>query len=69
VGEIIRRLEGRLAVREAGPAETAPGKVAVRLLNDKLTSATEAVLNEMTLEELLEHVSRATSRTEGMYYI
>lgn len=69
VGDLIRRLEGRLAVKESGPAETAPGKVAVRLINDKLTAATDVVLDEMTLEELLEHVSRATSRTEGMYYI
>lgn len=70
IGELIRRLEGRLAIKETGPmGESVPTKIAVRLLNDKLTDATDRVLNEMTLEELLEHVQRASSRSDTMYYI
>jgi Rrf2 family protein len=69
VGDIIRRLEGRLTLKEqAGPAELSPGEAAVRLLNRKLTEATDAVLDDMTLEELLEQVSRATGH-QSMYYI
>src|SRR5438874_6701918 len=45
VGDLIRRLEGRLTLKESGPpvAELSPGKVAVRLINEKLTAATEDV--------------------------
>ena len=70
VGDLIRRLEGRLTVKEAGPTtDQSPGKVAVRLINDKLTDATDQVLDTMTLEELVEHVNRATSTSQEMYYI
>ena len=70
VGELIRRLEGRLTLKEIGPHnETSPGKIAVRLINDKLTSATEEVLDNMTLEELTEHVNRAGNLQQSMYYI
>jgi Rrf2 family protein len=70
VGDLIRRLEGRLTLKEgSSPAEASPGKVAVRLINEKLTQATDDVLDNMTLEELLEHVNRATSATQAMYYI
>lgn len=70
VGDIIRRLEGRLTIKEPeGPAETSPGKIAVRLLNEKLTDATDDVLDKMTLEELMEQVGRAGSGQTAMYYI
>lgn len=70
VGDLIRRLEGRLTLKEAAPtAEQSPGKIAVRLINDKLTDATDNVLDTMTLEELLEHVNRAGSQSQEMYYI
>ena len=70
VGDLIRRLEGRLSVKDPIPAsELSPGKVAVHLLNDKLTEATDDVLDKMTLEELVEHVGRATSVQQAMYYI
>lgn len=69
VGEIIRRLEGRLTISEpAPPAEQSPGKVAVRLINQKLTDAMDDVLDRLTLEELMEHVTRAGSQ-QTMYYI
>jgi Rrf2 family protein len=70
VGDLIRRLEGRLTVKEAAPTtEQSPGKLAVRLINDKLTDATDQVLDAMTLEELVEHVNRASSTNQEMYYI
>jgi Rrf2 family protein len=70
VGDIIRRLEGRLTLKEQEPTtETSPGKVAVRLINQKLTEATDEVLDNMTLEELLEHVTRVTTGQQAMYYI
>lgn len=70
VGDIIRRLEGRLNIKEATAShELSPGKLAVRLINDRLTDATDEVLNKMTLEELLDHVARATNTQQQMYYI
>lgn len=70
VGDVIRRLEGRLTVREiASPGETSPGHIAVRLINEKLTTATDAVLDAMTLEQLMEQINRAGSSQQSMYYI
>lgn len=72
VGDIIRRLEGRLTIKESSngaPAESSPGKVAVRLINQRLTEATDEVLDKMTLEELMEHVQRHGPGQQAMYYI
>ena len=69
VGELIRRLEGRLTVTESEPTrDRSPGEVAVHLLNEKLTEATDAALDELTLEQLLEHVNK-TGALQQMYYI
>src|SRR5206468_2409024 len=70
VGELIRRLEGRMGSGEVTrPADRTPGEIAVHLLNDKLTAATDDVLDELTLEQLLEHVQRAAGMQQSMYYI
>ena len=70
VGDLVRRLEGRLTIREGVAAgELSPGNVAVRLLNEKLTTATDTVLDQMTLEQLVEHVNRAAAVQQSMYYI
>jgi Rrf2 family protein len=70
VGDLIRRLEGRLTVKEsASTSDLSPGEVAVRLINERLTDATDDVLDNMTLEQLMEHVSRAGSLQQSMYYI
>jgi Rrf2 family cysteine metabolism transcriptional repressor len=70
VGDVIRRLEGRLTIKESPvSAEQSPGKIAVRLVNQRLTDATDEVLDNMTLEQLMEHVNRATSAQQAMYYI
>src|SRR5205085_2225832 len=70
VGDIIRRLEGRLTVREGAgreggaggggiPAsELPPGKIAVNYVNKQLTDATDDVLNSITLEQLLDYVNK-----------
>lgn len=71
VGDLIRRLEGRLSLSgEAGrPEERSLGEVAVHLLNRQLTEATDEVLDAVTLEELLEQISRLSSSQQQMYYI
>lgn len=70
VGDIIRRLEGRLSVKEGKLADDiAPGEVAVHLLNQRLTRATEDVLDALTLEQLVEHVNKASTQHQEMYYI
>ena len=69
VGELIRRLEGRLTVKDGQTTQDrSPGEVAVHLLNEKLTEATDAALDDMTLEQLLEHVNRSGG-VQQMYYI
>jgi len=70
VGDLVRRLEGRLTLKETSPTtDFSPGEVAARLLNDRLTQATDEVLDVLTLEQLVEHVNRATSHQQAMYYI
>jgi DNA-binding IscR family transcriptional regulator len=70
VGELVRRLEGRLTAKEGNlPADLSPGELAVHLLNDKLTDATDEVLDSMTLEQLMEQVSRSGNLAQQMYYI
>jgi Rrf2 family protein len=72
VGDLIRRLEGRLSVKEKEGVPTAdmtPGTVAIRLINERLTDAMDDVLDKMTLEQLMEYVGRASSVQQSMYYI
>ena len=70
VGELIRRLEGRLTVKEEpAVADPSPGQVAFHLLNERLTDAVDHVLDAMTLEQLLEAVHRAAGQAQEMYYI
>jgi len=70
VGDIIRRLEGRLTIREGVPAsELTPGRLAVHFVNKELTDATDQVLDKITLEQLLEYVARTSGTQQAMYYI
>ena len=70
VGDLVRRLEGRLSLKEGrNSQELSPGQLAVHLINEKLTDATDDVLNTMSLEQLLEHVSRSSNLQQQMYYI
>jgi len=70
IGQLVRQLEGRLTAKEGRlPAEISPGELAVHLLNEKLTEATDEVLDSLTLEKLLERVSKSGSLQQEMYYI
>jgi Rrf2 family protein len=71
MGEVVRRLEGRLSVTEIRTAPThepSPGETAVHLLNEKLTQATDGALDDMTLEQLVEQSARSGG-VQQMYYI
>jgi Rrf2 family protein len=70
VGELIRRLEGRLTLKEEYVAtDVSPGEIAVHLLNQKLTDATDEVLDHLTLADLLDQANRAAGMQQQMYYI
>jgi Rrf2 family cysteine metabolism transcriptional repressor len=71
VGDLLRRLEGRLTIQETpGDDESSPGRIGVRLLNEKLTAATDDVMDHLTLEELVENIAKAGGGTQQeMYYI
>ncbi|MGD0461087.1 MAG: Rrf2 family transcriptional regulator [Tepidisphaeraceae bacterium] len=72
VGDLVRRLEGRLSIKEKEgviAGDLSPGKAAVRLVNERLTEATDAVLDKMTLEQLMEQVSKNSNLQQSMYYI
>jgi len=70
VGDVVRRLEGRLSLREGRvSSEMSSGEVAVGFLNEKLTQATDEVLDNLTLEQLMEQANKATAQHQQMYYI
>ena len=70
VGELVRQLEGRLSLREGRvSSEMSSGEVAVGFLNQKLTEATDEVLDKLTLEQLIEQTNRAGAQHQQMYYI
>jgi len=70
VGEIVARLEGKKLLEEEPPAESAerPGEVAVRVIQDQLSTAVRTVLNTTTLAQITEEVAQR-SRASQMYYI
>ncbi len=70
VGDVLRRLEGRLSARDTeARREFVPGELAVRLVNQRLTEATDKVLDNITLEELLDEISKQAGSHQEMYYI
>jgi len=70
IGDVIRRLEGRLSTREAAlPRDSSPGEIAINLINQRLTNAMDQVLNPVTLEDLLEDISKHAASGQEMYYI
>lgn len=70
VGELIRRLEGRLTLKEITPVgDRSSGEIGVHLLNEKLTTATDQALDAMTLEQLMDQIARASNQHQEMYYI
>jgi Rrf2 family cysteine metabolism transcriptional repressor len=72
VGDLIRRLEGRMTIKEkegVSTADMSPGKAAVKLVNERLTDAMDDVLDKMSLEQLMEQVNKAVNVQQSMYYI
>jgi Rrf2 family protein len=70
VGDLIRRLEGRLTVKEPlATSDMSPGEIAIRLINERLTDATDLVLDAVTLEQLIDQIAKAGSLQQSMYYI
>jgi len=72
VGDLLRRLEGRLTVKEIPNLSTIDmsiGKIAVRIVNERLTEAMDHVLDQITLEQLMEILQRETNSNQSMYYI
>ena len=69
IGDLIRRLEGRLNTKEPTPNQMSPGEAATHLLNEKLTEATDEVLDKMTLEELMDQIGDSGALNDSMYYI
>jgi Rrf2 family protein len=69
VGDLVRRLEGRLTATESQRGQQlSAGELAVQLLNKQLSSAIDGVLDEMTLKDLLDFATRAGAGHQ-MYYI
>lgn len=72
VGELIRRLEGRLTIKDhegMSMSDMSPGEAAVHILNEHLTKATDDVLDRLTLEQLMEVINKAVGLQQSMYYI
>ncbi len=70
VGDLIRRLEGRLTIKDAAlTGDRSPGEIAIHLLNERLTEATDQVLDQLTLEQLMEQIAKAGGVQQAMYYI
>lgn len=70
VGEVIRRLEGRLSLQDSPRRiEGTSGEIAVHLVNVKLTLAMEEVLDKLTLEELAQMAAKGGDLQQAMYYI
>ncbi|MBV8779871.1 MAG: Rrf2 family transcriptional regulator [Phycisphaerae bacterium] len=70
VGDLLRRLEGRLTSVDPPPETDDPlGEIAVKLISQQLTVATDEVLDAMTLADLLEKVGRIAKPQQEMYYI
>lgn len=70
LGDLLRRLEGRLNIKQTSSThDLSSGKLAVYLVNQKLTDSIDQVLDSMSLEELLDQVTRAGGVQQAMYYI
>ncbi|MBC7783211.1 MAG: Rrf2 family transcriptional regulator [Burkholderiales bacterium] len=70
VGDVLRRLEGRLSARDGeSPRDSSPGEIAVHLVNNRLTESTDTVLDSITLDELLDEVNKHGGSQQEMYYI
>ena len=69
VGDLIARLEGRDADADALAADAAPGEAALHLIQARIRQAHADVLDQLTLEQLVDEVNRAGHQRDAMYYI
>jgi Rrf2 family protein len=70
VGDLIRQLEHRLAqTDEDQDGELTPGQIACHLLNENLTRAVDRAMRDVTLEELMKDITKASDQQQQMYYI
>ncbi|MEI8194973.1 MAG: Rrf2 family transcriptional regulator [Phycisphaerae bacterium] len=72
LGDIVGRLEGKKLLEEEPPASEdtpeRPGEVAVRLVQDRLSTAVRKVLTTTSLAQLTEEINQR-SKASQMYYI
>jgi Rrf2 family protein len=69
IGDLIRRLEGKQEVKRTElPLESTPGKIAIQLIKEKMSRSTDDVLDQLTLEELLDQITRLAGGN-SMYFI
>ena len=69
IGDLIRRLEGKQEIKPSElPLESTPGKIAIQLIKEKMSKSTDDVLDQLTLEELLEQITRLAGGN-SMYFI
>ena len=69
VGQIVALLDRREREPAPPPGTSPPGAVAVRLVSHTLDAASDAILDTLTLEALLDDVAKATGGQASMYYI
>ena len=69
VGDLIGRLEGRDVASETLPSDAAAGETALHLIQERLRQAHADVLDQLTLEQLVDEVQRAGLQRDAMYYI
>lgn len=70
VGDLIRKLEG---VEDAEKVDLAPdavqGEAALHLLQVRIAQAQSKVLDQLTLEQLVEETQKLARTKDAMYYI
>jgi len=69
VGELIGRLEGRDIGTESLASDAVAGETALHLIQERLRQAHADVLDQLTLEQLVDEVQRAGLQRDAMYYI
>ena len=69
VGELIARLEGREMGAETLSGDAVAGETALHLIRERLRQAHADVLDQLTLEQLVDEVQRAGRQPDAMYYI
>lgn len=69
VGELIGRLEGRDVGTESLASDAVAGETALHLIQERLRQAHADVLDQLTLEQLVDEVQRAGLQRDAMYYI